>query len=102
MPKLYNKNMNFHPAYYVYIIECIDKSLYTGITDNLEIRIKEHNGYGPKPGAKYTRSKRPVKLVHFEEYSTRKEAAAREREIKKMDRAEKVVVIANGNRPSDI
>ena len=94
--------MSFNPAYYVYIVECNDKSLYTGITDNLEIRIKEHNGYGPKLGAKYTRSKRPVKLVHFEEYETRKEAAAREREIKKMDRAEKKVVIVNGDRPSDV
>ena len=94
--------MSFNPVYYTYIVECNDKSFYTGITDNLEIRIKEHNGFGSKPGAKYTRSKRPVKLVHFEEFATRKEAAAREREIKKMDRAEKEVVVANGDRPSDV
>lgn len=80
-------------GFFVYIVKCTDKSLYTGVTTNLEKRIKEHNGQ-LKGGAKYTRSKRPVKLVHFEEYETRKIAADREREIKKMDRAEKEVLIS--------
>lgn len=93
--------MKFNPGYYVYIVECNDKSLYTGITDNLDLRIKEHNGE-LKGGAKYTRSKRPVKLVHFEAYETRSKAAKREHEIKKMDHAEKEVLILNDNRPDDI
>lgn len=82
-------------AFYTYIVRCIDKSLYTGITDNLEMRLKEHNGE-LRGGAKYTRSKRPVYLVHYEIFETRVDAAKREREIKKMDRAEKEVVIARG------
>lgn len=78
--------------YYVYILECSDGSFYTGIANNLEKRLKEHNGE-LKGGAVYTRSKRPVKLVHFEEYETRKEALKREREIKKMDRAKKASLV---------
>ena len=87
--------MSFHSTYYVYIVQCSDGSYYTGQTDNLELRIKEHNGEGKKPGAKYTRAKRPVVLKHFEKYSTRSEALKREAEIKKMDRAEKEVIIKN-------
>jgi len=86
----------------VYIVQCSDGSFYTGQTNNLDLRIKEHNGKGVKPGSKYTRAKRPVILRHFEEYSTRSEAMKREAEIKKMDRAEKKVVIFNGDRPLNI
>ena len=95
-----NNPGNKHPAYYTYIVRCADNSLYTGITDNLELRLREHNGQ-LKGGAKYTRAKRPVYYVHFEEYSTRKEAAAREREIKKMDKAEKEVLILRYNKPDN-
>ncbi len=94
--------MSFHSTYYVYIVECSDKSFYTGSTDNLDLRINEHNGKGPKKGARYTSGRRPVKLVHFEEYETRTIATKREREIKKMDRTEKEVLILNHNRPDDV
>lgn len=66
---------------HVYIVECSDGSLYTGITDDLERRIRQHNGelWG---GARYTQSRGPVKLLYIEKYLTRKEAAKREYEIK--------------------
>jgi len=50
--------------WFVYIVECNDKTLYTGITTDLERRIKEHN-YSSK-GAKYTSKRRPVRMVYFE------------------------------------
>lgn len=93
--------IKFIPCYYVYIVECSDGSYYTGQTDNLEIRIKEHNGE-LKGGARYTSGRRPVKLMHFEEYETRNEAMKREAEIKKMDRPEKEVIILTGNKPPDV
>ena len=65
--------MSLNSPYYVYIIKCSDQTYYTGQTDNLETRIKEHNGL-LKGGAKYTRGKGPVVLKHFEEYETRSEA----------------------------
>lgn len=69
--------------YYVYIVECVDTTLYTGIATELERRIDEHNTSGK--GAKYTRARRPVKLVYSEEYSDRSTASKREYEIKKED-----------------
>lgn len=87
---------NFH--YYVYIVKCSDKSYYTGQTDNLENRIKEHNGE-LSGGAKYTRGRGPVILKHFEGFLTRGEALKREAEIKKLTRAEKEVIIQTGDRP---
>lgn len=67
--------------YHVYIVKCNDGSLYTGITNDLERRLRQHNGemWG---GAKYTHSRGPVELVYIKKYSTRKEAAEREYEIK--------------------
>lgn len=74
--------------FYTYIVECKDKSLYTGIATDLKRRIKEHNGE-IKGGAKYTRGKRPVILVHSEKYESRIEASRRESEIKKWTRKKK-------------
>ncbi|HEY0220735.1 MAG TPA: GIY-YIG nuclease family protein [Candidatus Paceibacterota bacterium] len=67
--------------YHVYILKCSDNSLYTGITTNLEKRLREHNGLA-LGGAKYTRAHRPVELVYVEKYPTRSEALKREHEIK--------------------
>ena len=66
---------------HVYIVKCSDGSLYTGITNDLERRLRQHNGelWG---GAKYTHSKGPVELMYIEKYMTRSEAAKREYEIK--------------------
>ncbi len=73
--------------YYVYIVECSDETLYTGIARDLECRIEEHNA--SEKGAKYTRSRRPVKLVYYEEYPDRSSASKREYAIKKMSRKAK-------------
>ena len=78
---------------YVYILECSDKTLYTGSTNNIEKRIKEHNN--GKSGAKYTRARRPVRLVYVETRSTLSNALKREAEIKKLSRAQKLLLIRN-------
>ena len=73
----------------LYILECSDGTLYTGITNDFERRLSEHqNGRG----AKYTRGRRPVKLVYFEEYVDRSDASKREMEIKRMSRATKLLL----------
>ena len=64
-----------HKLFYTYIVECNDKTLYTGYTTDVEARIKTHNS---GKGAKYTRSRLPVKLVYFEEHETKSEAMSRE------------------------
>jgi len=76
----------------VYILRCSDETLYTGITRDVERRIEEHNGSGLL-GARYTRARRPVRLVYFEAHETRSDAARREYEIKCLNREEKEVLI---------
>lgn len=71
---------------YTYIVECSDGTLYTGWTNNLDNRIKAHNS---KAGAKYTRSRTPVKLVYYEEFATKEEAMSREYHIKQLTRKQK-------------
>jgi len=74
------------------MLECADGTLYTGIATDIERRIDEHN-HSPK-GAKYTRTRRPVKLVYTEKYSDRSTASKREYEIKKkMSRKEKLALV---------
>jgi len=80
---------------YVYIMECSDKTLYTGSTNNIEKRIQEHNN--TKAGAKYTRGRRPVKLVYVEICSTPSIALRREAEIKKLSRAQKLSLAGKGD-----
>jgi len=78
--------------YYLYMVQCSDDTLYTGIATELERRVEEHNS--SDKGAKYTRARRPVKLVYSEEYENRSEASKREYFIKKkMSRKEKVSLI---------
>ncbi len=74
--------------YFVYILECADKTLYTGTTNNLEKRILSHNT--SKIGAKYTRGRRPVVLKYFEDCKTKGAALKREAVIKKLTREEKL------------
>ena len=71
---------------YTYIVRCRDGSLYTGWTNNLEKRIRDHNS---GKGAKYTKSRRPVLLAYYEEFATKEEAMRREWEIKQLKRQEK-------------
>jgi putative endonuclease len=78
--------------YYVYIVQCADDTLYTGIATDLIRRIEEHNS--SEKGAKYTRVRRPVHLVHSEVFPDRSLASKREYEIKKkMSRAQKLALI---------
>lgn len=77
---------------YVYIVECNDGTYYTGWTNNLERRVEMHS---TGRGAKYTRSRGPVKLVHYEEFDDKRDALKREYEIKKMTRAKKILLINN-------
>jgi putative endonuclease len=79
--------------YYVYILECSDKTLYTGCTHNIEKRIKEHNN--GKNGARYTRSRRPVKLVYVENCPTLSDALKGEAQIKKLSKVQKMLLIEN-------
>lgn len=76
----------------VYIVKCSDETLYTGITRDVRRRMEEHNGKGPL-GARYTRARRPVRLVYSEALGSRSEAARREYEIKHMSREEKEALI---------
>ncbi|QDP02344.1 GIY-YIG nuclease family protein [Thalassotalea sp. PS06] len=79
-------------SWYVYILRCADKSLYTGITIDVEKRLQEHNSDNAK-GAKYTRARRPVELVYQETLSDRSGATKREIEIKKLSRKQKICLI---------
>lgn len=75
---------------YTYILKCNDKTLYTGWTNNLEKRIKDHNDGN---GAKYTKPRRPVELIYYEEFETKEEAMKREYVIKQLTRAQKMSLI---------
>ena len=79
---------------YTYMVKCSDGTLYTGWTTNLEHRVKAHND---GEGAKYTRSRRPVELVYYEEYATKAEAMKREDSIKQLTRKQKEKLIENKN-----
>jgi len=74
--------------WFVYIVQCSDGTLYTGITTNIEKRIDQHNGV-KAGGAKYTAHKRPVQLRYLETGATRSEVAIRESQIKKLSRDQK-------------
>ena len=77
--------------YYVYILECSDKTLYTGIATDLQRRLDEHNN--SDKGAKYTKIRRPLKLVYSEKSESRSSASKREYEIKKLSREKKLELI---------
>lgn len=79
---------------YTYIVSCADGTLYTGWTNNLKRRMTAHNG---GKGAKYTRTRRPVKLVYFEEYATKEEAMRREWAIKQLTKSEKLALIQSAD-----
>lgn len=76
--------------FFVYIVECNDKTLYTGYTSDITRRLKEHNG---GRGAKYTRGRGPVRLVYTERFETRATAMRRECEIKRLSRKDKLKLV---------
>lgn len=78
--------------YFVYILRCADGTLYCGITTDLERRVEEHNS--SDRGAKYTRGRRPVELVHSAAFADRSRASKEEYRIKRMTRHEKMKLIS--------
>ena len=83
---------------YVYLLRCVDGTLYCGWTTDLEARLQAHNS---GKGAKYTRSRLPVELVYSESYEDRHDALSREWHLKRMTRDEKLALI-HGARKNDI
>ena len=81
-------------SFYVYILRCADGTLYTGYTDDPERRARVHNA---GKGAKYTRSRLPVELVYREALEDKSAALRREREIKKLTRAQKLALLTAQN-----
>jgi putative endonuclease len=77
--------------YHLYILECSDKTLYTGVAVDLKRRINEHNN--SRLGAKYTLARRPVKLVYSKKFKNRSLAQKAESRIKKLSRSEKLKLI---------
>ena len=77
---------------FTYILVCADGTLYTGWTNDLEKRLAAHNA---GRGAKYTRSRRPVRLFYYEEFAEKCEAQRRECEIKRLPREKKIALAAH-------
>ncbi len=80
--------------WYVYIVRCVDGSLYTGVAKDVASRVRRHNA---GQGAKYTRGRRPVSLVHQEPAVDRSAALRREREIKRLPAVEKLRLAGSGS-----
>ena len=83
---------------YTYILKCKDGSLYTGWTNDLEQRVAAHN---TGKGAKYTKARRPVDLVYFEEFETKEQAMKREYAIKQMARKDKLELVRRKEKADD-
>lgn len=80
---------------YTYILKCVDGSLYTGWTNNLEKRLQDHNA---GKGAKYTKYRRPVELEYYEVFDTKEEAMKREYAIKQLSRTKKIQLISQNEK----
>ncbi|WP_074793070.1 GIY-YIG nuclease family protein [Haloferax larsenii] len=76
--------------HFVYVLRCSDDSLYTGYTTDVERRVAEHDA---GEGAKYTRGRTPVELVHVESYDSKSKAMSREYEIKQLSRRQKLDLV---------
>lgn len=87
------------PCWRVYMVACADGSLYTGITTDLVRRLAEHNSV--RGGARYTRPRRPVRLVYSERAASRSAAAKREYRIKQLPAAGKKALISAAAPPED-
>lgn len=84
------QNSNLVKQWVVYLLECCDNTIYCGITNNLINRIKKHNN---RTGAKYTRTRTPVRLLKFFVVENKSEALKLEYKIKKLSRKEKIKLI---------
>lgn len=85
--------------HYVYVLRCADGSLYTGYTTDLEGRVREHDD---GEGAKYTRGRTPVELVHAEGFDSKSAAMSREYAIKEQSRTAKQRLLADGGVPDSV
>lgn len=83
--------MEKNKIYYTYFLRCSDGSIYCGYTNNIDKRLMMHNN---GKGAKYTRSRRPVKLVYYEVYTSKQDAMRREAALKKLTHKEKKILIS--------
>ena len=81
--------------YFVYVVECADGTYYTGYTSDVGRRLNEHN-YSTYKASKYTRSRRPVRLVYKEEHDSISSALKREYQIKKLSRKAKEDLVRKG------
>lgn len=88
--------MNDKKTHCVYLLLCADESLYCGYSNDPKARVARHNS---GKGAKYTRARLPVRLVYLERFSTKGEALSREAAVKRLSRARKLELVANGPRP---
>lgn len=84
---------------YAYLLLCADGSLYAGWTNDLQRRLHAHN---EGRGAKYTRSRRPVRLVYAEAFETKEEAQKRECQFKKLRRPQRLLLIRAGQENAEI
>ncbi|SEK93826.1 putative endonuclease [Haloferax larsenii] len=82
--------LNHSSVHFVYVLRCSDDSLYTGYTTDVERRVAEHDA---GEGAKYTRGRTPVELVHVESYDSKSKAMSREYEIKQLSRRQKLDLV---------
>jgi putative endonuclease len=85
------------PAHCVYVLRCGDETFYTGYTTDVERRVREH---AAGEGAKYTRGRTPLELVHVEGFPSRSAAMSREYELKQLSRPEKERVVDDGGVPA--
>jgi len=84
--------------YHVYVLRCSDNTFYTGYTTDVERRVREHDA---GDGAKYTRGRTPVELIHVESFDSQSEAMSREYEIKQYTRAEKERLVESSDAELD-
>lgn len=83
------------PGWWVYVVQCSDGTLYTGVTTAIVRRIEQHNA---GTASKYTRARRPVQLVYHEPAINRSQSLSREAAIKKLTRRDKDALIASRKR----
>ncbi|KOX94945.1 GIY-YIG nuclease family protein [Haloarcula rubripromontorii] len=84
--------------YHVYVLRCSDNTFYTGYTTDVERRVREHDA---GDGAKYTRGRTPVELIHVESFDSQSDAMSREYEIKQYSRAEKERLVESSDAEAD-
>ncbi|HEC29338.1 MAG TPA: GIY-YIG nuclease family protein [Gammaproteobacteria bacterium] len=84
--------------WYVYIVRCADNSLYTGVAKELKRRVHEHNTCN-RLGAKYTRGRRPVRLVFQQKFTSRSEACRFESRVKSLKKNQKEELVGDKTRP---